>query len=443
MFDNLSQKLTAIFDGIRSKGTLTPSDVDQALRELRIGLLEADVALPAAKALIESIRPKAIGENILKSLTPGQMVIKVIEEELVTFLSSTDSDLDLNAQPPISIMFVGVQGSGKTTSTAKLAHFLRKNYKKKVLLSSVDVYRPAAQKQLEILANQLGIDFLECTNQEKPEEIAKRGLEKAKREGYDILLVDTAGRFQVDDDLMDELSRLKNLLHPKEILFVADATTGQEALPIAKAFHEKIQTTGAILTRLDGDARGGAALSIRYTTGVPIKFMGLGEKTDALEKFDAKRMVNRILDMGDILGLIEKASEMANEEDMQKEMEKFQRGEFNLNDMKDYLQKMIKMGGMKSILGLLPGMKKIQKELEDKIDDKLVKRQIGIIQSMTEKERKLPNLLNASRRKRIAAGCGMTVTDVNKLMKQFEQTQQMMKRFKKLGGKFSLSNLMR
>lgn len=437
MFNQLSQKLLTLFDKIRGKGSLSEADVEAVLRDIRIALLEADVALPTVREFVQRIKEKATGQDVIKSLTPGQMVIKIVRDELVHLLGDEEQTINLAAQPPVVMMMVGLQGSGKTTSTGKLALWLRKNHKKKILMVSVDVYRPAAQKQLEVLGKQLGIDTLSIVESEKPKDIIARAQKQARQGVYDVLLVDTAGRLEIDTALMDELKMMQKALSPTEIFFVADAMTGQSALPIAKGFNENVPLTGIILTRLDGDARGGAALSIRHITGCPIKFLGTGEKTDAFELFDATRVANRILDMGDVIGMIEKAQEFAADEESLKLADNFQKGIFTMNDMLKQMEQILKMGGVKGMMSLLPGVSKIKDKIDEiQGDDQKIKRQIALIQSMTEKERKNPDILNANRRKRIAKGAGQEVSDLNRLIKQYEQMKDLMKHLKK--GKMGL-----
>ena len=436
MFQTLSQRLTGIFDKLRGRGLLSEDDVNAAMREIRIALLEADVALSVVKNFIEQVREKAIGQEVLRSISPGQMVVKIVNDHLISMLGGQAEPLNLSARSPFSIMMVGLQGSGKTTTTAKLGRFLKEKMHKSVLMVSVDVYRPAAREQLEILGRQLSIPTLSIVEEQRPLEIARRALEEAKRQGIDVILFDTAGRLHIDEDLMSEVFELKGLIKPIETLLIADAMTGQDAVTIAKGFHERIGLTGLILTRIDGDSRGGAALSMRSVTGCPIKFMGVGEKTDQLEIFQPERIAGRILDMGDIVSLVERAAEVVNQEDAEKLAKKMQKGHFDLDDMAKHLEQMLKMGGLSSLMSFLPGVGKIKDKIQEAgMDDRLVKRQIAIVRSMTKKERKDYRLLNASRKRRVAAGCGVDVSDVNRLLKQFQQMQAMMKQMGKLGEK--------
>jgi signal recognition particle subunit SRP54 len=435
MFETLTQRLTTVFDKLRGRGLLSEDDVNAAMRDVRIALLEADVALPVVKKLVEDIRQKAIGQEVLRSISPGQMVVKIVHEHLITTLGDR-VPINLAAPAPFSILMVGLQGSGKTTSTAKLALYLQEKEHKKVLMVSLDIYRPAAQHQLEILGQSLAIATLPIIEGQKPADITKRSLDEAKKLGVDVILFDTAGRLHIDDTLMDEVVHIQKLTNPLETLLVADAMTGQDAVHMATGFQQRLSLTGLILTRVDGDSRGGAALSMRSVTGCPIKFMGIGEKPNEFEVFDPKRIADRILDMGDILSLVERAQEVMQDEDAEKLAKKFEKGHFDLNDMAKHLEQMLKMGGVSGLLSYLPGVGKIKDQLQNAgIDDRMLRRQIAVIHSMTKQERKTPNILNASRRKRIAAGCGQMVSDVNKVIKQFEQMQTMMKRMGKLGQK--------
>jgi len=435
MFDALSTKLTDVFNKLRKRGALGEEDVTLALREIRIALLEADVALPVVKDFVDKVKEKAIGQEVLKSITPGQMVVKIVHDHLIELLGQETVPLKLGGNTPHVLFMVGLQGSGKTTSSAKLAKFLKDTLRKKVLLASTDIYRPAAREQLEILGQQIQVESLDIRADEKPLSIAKRALEKAKLEGFDVLLVDTAGRLHIDDALMDELSELQKILKPQEILLNVDAMIGQDAVKVAQGFQEKLALTGVILSRMDGDARGGAALSMRAMTGCPIKFCGVGERPDQLETFSPDRVAGRILDMGDIVSLVEKASVIASEEDMEALQKKMEKGQFDLDDMAMQLRQISKMGGISSLLGMMPGMGQIKDKIAGAgLDDSLVKRQLAIIQSMTKKERKDSKILNGSRRKRIANGSGTTVAEVNRLLKQYMDMQDVMKRFNK-GGK--------
>lgn len=436
MFQTLSQRLTGIFDKLRGRGLLSEEDVNAAMREIRIALLEADVALPVVKQFIEQVREKAIGHEVIRSISPGQMVVKIVHDHLVEMLGEQAEPLNLSAPSPFSIMVVGLQGSGKTTTTAKLGRLLKEKMSKSVLMVSVDVYRPAAREQLEVLGRQLNIPTLSIIEGEKPLAIAKRALEEAKRQSIDVILFDTAGRLHIDDDLMQEVAELKALVKPIETLLVADAMTGQDAVTIAKRFHEKINVTGLILTRIDGDSPGGAALSMRAVTGCPVKFMGTGEKVDQLEIFQPERIAGRILDMGDIVSLVERAAEVVDQEDAEKLAKKMQKGHFDLDDMAKHLEQMLKMGGLSGLMNFLPGVGKIKDKIQEAgLDDRLIRRQIAIVRSMTKKERKDYRLLNASRKRRVAAGCGLEVSDVNRLLKQFQQMQTVMKQMGKMGEK--------
>lgn len=435
MFDQLTSKLSSIFERIKNRGALTESDVNDALREVRVALLEADVALPAAKHFIEEVKKVATGQDVIKSITPGQMVVKIVYDELIKLLGEKAEPLNLQGKPPVVFLMVGLQGSGKTTTSAKIGKLLKEKFNKRVLLASLDVYRPAAQEQLEVLGKQLGLDSLPIISEEKPLEITKRALQAAKKQGFDVVILDTAGRLHIDELLMDEVKAVQELAEPLETLLVADAMTGQDAVTMADAFHKAVNLTGVVLTRMDGDARGGAALSIRYITGCPLKLAGTGEKLDQLEVFDPTRIADRILDRGDIVALVEKAAANVDQEEAAKMAEKMQKGQFDLNDLSKYLAQMMKMGGMSGLMGMLPGVGKIKEKMgEAGIDDKILKRQMAIISSMTPFERKKPDVLNGSRKKRIAAGSGVHVSEVNKLLKQFEQMALMMKRLKKMGG---------
>lgn len=436
MFNTLSQRLTGIFEKLRGRGFLSEEDIDAALREIRIALLEADVALPVVKRFIEQVREKSKGQEAIRSVAPGQMVVKIVHDHLIETLGTVPEPLNLAAVSPFSYLIVGLQGSGKTTTTAKLAHYLTEKHHKKVLLVSLDVYRPAAQEQLAVLGGQIGVASLEIIPNQKPLQIAERALVEAKRQGIDVVLFDTAGRLHVDEDLMAELINLKTIIKPLETLLIADAMTGQDAVTIASQFHSQVDLTGLILTRVDGDSRGGAALSMRSVTNCPIKFMGVGEKISELELFQPERIADRILDMGDIVSLVERASEVVSQEDAEKLAKKMQKGHFDLDDMAKHLEQMIKMGGLSGLLSFLPGVGKIKDKMHEAgIDDRLIKRQIAVIRSMTFKEKRDYRLLNASRKRRVALGCGQTVADVNRLLKQFQQMQTMMKQMNKLGQK--------
>lgn len=436
MFQSLSSKLTGIFGTLRKRGALTEADIDAVSREIRIALLEADVALPVVKDFIASLKEKAVGANIVASVNPSQMVIKIVSDHLAELLGSEHQALNLAANPPAVIMMVGLQGSGKTTSTGKLALRLKSKQNKKVLVASLDIYRPAAQEQLAQVAQKAGVDALPIVAGQKPKEITERALKEAKLGGYDVLLLDTAGRLHIDEELMGELKVVKSLANPIETLLVADSLTGQDAVNIAKTFHEQIGVTGMILTRVDGDARGGAALSMRAVTGQPIKFLGMGEKLDALEEFHPARIAGRILDMGDIVSMVERAQEVVSQEEAEKMASRMMQGQFDFNDLLEQMRKMKKMGGIGSMMGMLPGMGALKEKIADaKVDEKMIARQEAIILSMTPSERQHPKLINASRRVRIAGGSGTSVQEVNKILKQQQQMQDMMKKLKKLGPK--------
>jgi signal recognition particle subunit SRP54 len=436
MFGNLTSRLNNVFDRLRGRGALSEADVIAAMREIRIALLEADVALPVVKEFIQAVQAKAIGQEILKSVTPGQQVVKIVHDHLIEVLGTVTSPINLSAVPPVSILMVGLQGSGKTTTTAKIARLLKTKFNKKILMVSLDVYRPAAREQLEILGRECEIETLPIVESEKPLEIAKRAQKKARVEGFDVVFFDTAGRLHIDDILMQELESIKSEIIPTEILLVADAMTGQDAVNVADTFNKRLGVTGIVLTRLDGDARGGAALSMRAITGCPIKLIGVGEALDKIEEFYPERIASRILDMGDVLSLVEKAADAISQEDAQKFAEKMQSGAFDLNDMADQLKQMQKIGGMSGIMGMLPGIGKMKDKINQAgLDDSLITHQVAIIQSMTQKERQLPKVLNASRRKRIAQGSGTSVQEVNRLIKQYLQMSTVMKQAGKLGEK--------
>jgi signal recognition particle subunit SRP54 len=440
MFQNLSQRLTSVFDKLRGRGLLSEDDVNSALREIRIALLEADVSLPVVKDFVEQVRTRAIGQEVLRSVSPGQMVIKIVHDHLVELLGSTGVELNLATTPPASILVVGLQGSGKTTTSGKLAKHIHEKLKKRVLLVSLDIYRPAAQHQLEVLAQSLSVESLPIIDGEKPLTIVARAIERARQGSIDVIIYDTAGRLHIDDMLMDEVKAIQAATKPIEILLVADAMTGQDAVRIAQGFKDALPITGLVLTRIDGDSRGGAALSMRAVTGCPIKFLGVGEKSDHLEIFHPERLAGRILDMGDIVSLVERASEVVNAEDAEKMAKKMQKGIFDLNDMAQHIEQMLKMGGISNMIGFLPGMGKIKDKIaQSGMDDKVIRRQLGIIHSMTKKERKNVQILNASRRRRIAKGAGLEVSDVNRLLKQHQQMQLMMKQLGKTGAKGLMS----
>ena len=435
MFEGLSNKLGQVFDNIRGRGALSEADVDAALRDVRLALLEADVALPVVKSFIASVREKAIGQDVLKSVKPGQMVVKIVHDALVETLGPGAEPLNLNQAPPAVILMVGLQGGGKTTSSGKLARLLRNKYKKTVMLASLDVTRPAAREQLRILGTEAEVDVLPERDGDTPASITKRALDAAKLKSSDVLILDTAGRTTVDEGLMAEVREVSSVAKPIETLLVADAMTGQDAVQTADAFNTAIGITGIILTRADGDARGGAALSMRQITNCPIKFLGVGEKQDALEEFDPERMAGRILDMGDIVGLVEKAAETIEAEEAERMAKRMAKGQFDMNDFLNQLRQLKKMGGMGGLLGMLPGIGKLKGQIEAAgLDDRHFNRQEAIILSMTKRERVQVALLNASRRKRIASGSGTSVQEVNKLVKQYQDMAKMMKRMGKMTG---------
>ena len=436
MFDGLSSRLGSVFDRLTRRGVLDAGDVDAALRDVRLALLEADVALPVVKDFIDSVRERATGREVLRSVTPGQMVVKIVNDRLVEMLGAESREVDLAARPPVAILMVGLQGSGKTTTTAKLGLWLRERQRKKALMASLDVRRPAAQQQLAVLGAQAGVDTLPIVPLQTPRMIADRALDTARREGCDVVLLDTAGRLAIDEKLMEELGAVAAAAQPTETLLVADAMTGQDAVATAAAFHERVGLTGIVLTRIDGDARGGAALSMRAVTGCPIKLLGTGEKLDALEPFHPDRIARRILGMGDVVSLVEKAQEASEEEEVARLAEKMRKGRFDLEDLAGQLRQIRRMGGMGRVMGLLPGVAKAKNRLaESGVDERVLVRQEAIIASMTPGERRRPEIVKASRKRRIAAGSGTTVQDVNRLMKLFREMSRTMKRVNKLGGK--------
>ncbi len=443
MFESLSKRLTESLDKLRRKGRLTEADVDGALREVRMALLEADVALPVARDFITNLKGKLVGADIIASVSPAQMVIKLVYDALVELLGGETAELNLAAAPPAVILMCGLQGSGKTTTTGKLALRLRSKMNKRVLVASLDIYRPAAQEQLASVATTAEVDSLPIIAGEQPAAITARALDAARRGNYDVLLLDTAGRLHVDDVLMDELKKIKQLAQPVETLLVADALTGQDAVTIARAFHESIGVTGIVLTRLDGDGRGGAALSMKSITGQPIKFMGLGEKVSEFEPFHAERIASRILDKGDVVSLVERAAEVMNTAEAEAGAKRMMQGQFDLNDMLQQMRQIKKMGGLGGVMSLMPGIGKLKDAMAgaQMPDDSVVKRQEAIILAMTKAERAKPTLLNASRRRRIANGSGTQVSDVNRLIKQYQQMETMMKQMKKMGGKGAMNPL--
>jgi len=436
MFENLTDRLSGVFDKLTRRGALTEAHVDEALREVRVALLEADVALSVVKDFIEAVREKAVGEQVIRSVTPGQMVVKVVHDELVNMLGTDGNELNLAGVPPVAILMVGLQGSGKTTSSAKLGLRLTKREKKKVLMASLDVYRPAAQQQLATLGEQTEIRVLQAVLGEQPIAIAKRAMETGRLEGMDVVILDTAGRLHIDTELMAEVAQVRDVAKPVETLLVTDAMTGQDSVNVAREFNEKVGITGIMLTRVDGDARGGAALSMRAVTGAPIKFMGTGEKMDAVEAFQAERIAGSILGMGDVVGLVEKASEVVDQAEAEAMAKKMMKGNFTLEDMATQLSQIRKMGNLEGLLGMMPGAQKMKSQMANaNLDDKLIARQEAIILSMTKKERQNPKVLNGSRRRRIAAGSGTSVQDVNRVLKQFKQMGTMMKKAGKMGKK--------
>ena len=432
MFDTLTNRLGQVFFFFRGRGALSEGDVNEALREVRVALLEADVSLAVVKDFIEKVRVKAVGQDVLRSVTPGQQVVKIVHDELTAVLGDTASGIDLNAPAPVVIMMVGLQGSGKTTSTAKIALRLAKKDRKKVLMASLDVQRPAAQEQLKVLGEQAGIATLPVIAGQMPADIAKRAVTAGRLSGYDVVMLDTAGRLHIDEQLMAEIAAVRDIARPHETLLVADALTGQDAVNIAKTFKDRVGITGLVLTRMDGDGRGGAALSMRAVTGAPIKLVGVGEKLDALEDFHPGRVAGRILGMGDVVSLVEKAAETIDAEKAQAMAKRMEQGSFTLDDLAEQLRQMQRIGGMKGVLGMLPGVGKIKNAIDQAgLDEKVFLRQQAMISSMTKKERAKPEIINGSRRKRIAKGAGVDVADLNKLLKMHRQMADMMKDLKK------------
>ena len=438
MFENLSDRLGGVFDKLTKQGALSDADVATALREVRVALLEADVSLSVARDFVKAVQDKATGQAVTKSITPGQQVVKIVNDEMVAMLSGDDAaagSLKID-NPPAPILMVGLQGSGKTTTTAKLAKRLKEKENKRVLMASLDIYRPAAMHQLEVLGKQIGVDTLPIVEGQKPEQIAKRAKQQATLGGYDVYILDTAGRLHINEELMAEVQAVRDVTSPRETLLVVDGLTGQDAVNVAEQFDGQIGISGVVLTRMDGDGRGGAALSMRAVTGKPIKFVGLGEKMDALEEFHPERIASRILGMGDIVSLVEKAQETIEAEQAERMMKRMMKGLFNMNDLRQQLEQMQQMGGMSGIMGMMPGMGKAQKQMaEAGIDDKVLMRQIALIQSMTKRERANPQLMQASRKKRVAKGAGMQVSDLNKLLKMQRQMGDMMKKMGKMGKK--------
>ncbi len=436
MFESLTERLGDVFDNLKRRGALSEEDVTAAMREVRVALLEADVALPIVRDFIAAVQERAVGQEVVKSVTPGQTVVKIVHDQLIEMLGGDAVEIDLNAPAPVAILVVGLQGSGKTTTTAKIAHHLVEKQKKRVLMASLDVRRPAAQEQLRVLGDQALIPTVDIRPGEMPVPIAKRAMDQARREGYDVVLLDTAGRLAIDDGLMAEATAIRDAANPHETLLVADAMTGQDAVNTAQAFNERVGISGIVLTRMDGDARGGAALSMRAVTGQPIKLIGTGEKMEEIEPFHPERVAGRILDMGDVVGLVERATELVEEEKAEKIARRIQKGEFDLEDLLDQLRQLKKMGGLGGVMSMLPGIGKVKKQMAAAdMDDDLIKRQEAIILSMTVQERQRPAMVKASRKKRIAAGSGTTVQEINKLLKQYQQMHTMMKKMKKMGGK--------
>lgn len=428
MFETLSDRLSGIFDKLTGRGSLSDKDVGEAMREVRRALIEADVALDVVRSFTDRVRNKAVGREVVKSVTPGQMVVKIVHDELVATLGKEAEPLDLNAPSPFAIMMVGLQGSGKTTTTAKIAKRLTERDKRRVLMASLDTRRPAAQEQLRVLGEQINVDTLPIIAGQDPQQIARRAMEAGRLGGYDVVMLDTAGRLHIDEALMAETEEIRDIAHPHETLLVADSLTGQDAVNLARTFNERIGVSGIVLTRIDGDGRGGAALSMRHVTGKPIKLLGTGEKLDGLEDFHPERVAGRILGMGDVVSLVEKAAATIDAEKAAKMASRMQKGQFDLNDLAEQLGQMQKIGGMSGILGMLPGVGKMKKQLDSmNLDDAMFKRQGAIISSMTKQERKSPKILAASRKKRIAAGSGTSVQEVNKLLKMHRQMADMMK----------------
>ena len=431
MFDNLTDKLSITLKKLKGQGRLTEDNIKDALSEVRVALLEADVSLPVVTDFIERVKEGALGQDVQSSLTPGQAMIKLVQSELVKVMGVANESLNLNAVPPAVILMAGLQGAGKTTTVAKLGRWLQENQKKKVGVVSADVYRPAAIKQLQVLAKEVGLEFFDSDLTQNPVDIAMNAIDAAKRKFLDVIIIDTAGRLHVDDEMMGEIKALHAAINPVETLFVVDSMTGQDAAITAKAFNDALPLTGVILTKADGDARGGAALSIRHVTGKPIKFIGVGEKTDALEPFHPDRIASRILGMGDMLSLIEEIEQKVDKEKAEKFAREMQKGKaFDLDDFREQLQQMQSMGGVTSMLDKLPGMNSVPQEMKDKVNDKELSRQIAVIGSMTMQERRYPDLIKGNRKKRIAAGCGQQLQDVNRILKQFMMMQKMMKKFK-------------
>ena len=432
MFENLTNKFEEIFSSLKKAPSLDEKQVDEGLREIRLALLEADVSLEVVKEFINRVKPKALGQEIIRSTSPGQMVVKVVNDELISFLGDKNSDIELNAVPPVPVMLVGLQGSGKTTTTAKLARFLEANKKKKVMMASLDVYRPAAQEQLRLLGEQNNIITLPVIKDQLPADICRRAISAANLNGADVILFYTAGRTQIDLQMMSEIKQIESIINPSETILVADSLTGQVAANVAKEFKSTVNLTGIILTRSDGDGRGGAALSMKYVADVPIKFLGVGEKIENFEVFHPDRIANRILGMGDIVSLVEKAAEDLDEEKLKKTEEKLKKGQFSLEDYLTQLRQMKKMGGIEGIMSFLPGVSKVKSQMDQAgVDEKIITQNEAVILSMTKKERENPKIIDGSRKKRIANGSGTDVATINKLLKQFKMMSEMMKKMSK------------
>ena len=432
MFESLTNKFEEIFSSLKKAPSLDEKQVDEGLRSVRLALLEADVSLDVAKQFIENVKPKALGEEIVRSTSPGQMVIKIVYDELVNLLGSKSEKINLNAVPPVSMMLVGLQGSGKTTSTAKIAKYIERSNKKKIMMVSLDVYRPAAQEQLKLLGEQNNILTLPIVEGQQPLDICTRALSAAKLNGAEVIIFDTAGRTQIDLQMMSEIKQIEQTINPSETLLVADSLTGQVAANVAKEFKSTVNLTGIVLTRSDGDGRGGAALSMKYVSQVPIKFLGVGEKIDNLEEFYPDRIANRILGMGDIVSLVEKATQDLDEENLKKTEEKLKKGQFSLDDYLSQLRQMKKMGGIEGIMSFLPGVSKIKSQMDQAgVDEKIVSKNEAVILSMTKKERTNPKIIDGSRKKRIANGSGTDIATINKLLKQFKMMSEMMKKMSK------------
>jgi len=443
MFESLSERLGGVFDKLRGRGALSESDVRAAMREVRVALLEADVALPVVRKFVDGVTEQAVGSQVLKSVTPGQQVVKIVHDALISMLGANASELELDVVPPAVVMMVGLQGSGKTTTTAKIAKRLTEKGRKKVLMASLDVNRPAAQEQLAVLGTQTSVATLPIVAGQQPVDIAKRALQSAKLQGFDVLLLDTAGRLHVDQALMDEMKAVASVATPAEILLVVDSLTGQDAVNVAQSFSDQVALTGIVLTRMDGDARGGAALSMRAVTGKPIKFVGTGEKLDGLEQFQPQRVAGRILGMGDVVSLVERAAETIQVEEAEAFARKMAKGQFDLNDLRSQMNQMRRMGGLGALASMLPGIKQVKQAMASgAADDKVLVRMDAIIGSMTPKERSKPELLNAKRKIRVAKGSGTTVQDVNKVLKMHQDMSTAMKRLKKMGGLKSLAGML-